>query len=269
MKSFSSDYLSLALDKAPVKFWQMLFPLPYKDDVFVNARERGLDPWDVAALIRQESEFNPSAKSRANAYGLMQLRPPTGRMLGRQQGMGVVSTNNLLNPGVSIKLGTEYLRQQLSSWDGDWFRTLAAYNAGPGRVREWLMWSNYKEPAEFVENIPFTETREYIQAVLRNADIYRELYSRGNVPVPDGIGKTPPPVQLASVVKPRVASTAPTRTAKAVPHPAPASRKVLPASTKKSVPAKTAAVPKKAAPKKAVTADRSSTQTTQKKREPA
>ena len=91
MKSFSADYLSLPLDKAPVKFWQMLFPLPYKDDVFVNARERGLDPYDVAALIRQESEFNPSAKSRANAYGLMQLRPATGRMLGRQQGMGVVS----------------------------------------------------------------------------------------------------------------------------------------------------------------------------------
>ena len=70
--------------KLPSKFWQMLFPLPYKDEVFVNARARGLDPYDVAALIRQESEFNPAAKSRANAYGLMQLMPATGRMLGQE-----------------------------------------------------------------------------------------------------------------------------------------------------------------------------------------
>jgi soluble lytic murein transglycosylase len=244
MKSFSGDYLSLPLDKAPVKFWQMLFPLPYKDEVFVNARERGLDPWDVAALIRQESEFNPGAKSRANAYGLMQLRPATGRMLGKQQGM-IVPTNLLLNPGVSIKLGTEYLRQQLASWDGDLFRTLAAYNAGPGRVHQWLMWSNYREPAEFVESIPFTETREYIQAVLRNADIYRELYGKGNVPVPEG--KTPPPVKLATAVRPRNAG------------PVPAKRVAV--SSKQPVPA-----PRKAAAKKAVAADRSDTQ---KKREPA
>jgi soluble lytic murein transglycosylase len=273
MKSFSADYLSLPLDKAPVKFWQMLFPLPYKDEVFVNARERGLDPWDVAALIRQESEFNPTAKSRANAYGLMQLRPATGRMLSRQQGMGAVPTSLLLNPRVSIRLGTEYLRQQLASWDGDLFRTLAAYNAGPGRVRQWLMWSNYREPAEFVESIPFTETREYIQAVLRNADIYRELYSKGNLPVPDGIVKTAPPLRLASSAKPTVSS----RVAKAAPHAAlaakPAPKKVLVTSKRPvalpeaAVPGKATPVPKKPAPKKAVAADSSTT--TSKKREPA
>ena len=177
MKSFSADYLALPLDKAPLKFWQMLFPLPYKDDLFVNARARGLDPYDVAALIRQESEFNPAAKS-PYAYGLMQIRPATGRMLSRQEGMGAVSTSLLFNPAVSIKLGTRYLRQQLDSWDGDWYRTLAAYNAGPGRVHQWLNGSDYREPEEFVESIPFTETREYIQAVLRNADIYREIYSK-------------------------------------------------------------------------------------------
>ena len=243
MKSFSGDYLSLPLDKAPVKFWQLLYPLPYKDDVFVNARERGLDPWDVAALIRQESEFNPGAKSRANAYGLMQLRPATGRMLGRQQGMRAVPASLLFNPGVSIKLGTEYLRQQLSNWDGDLYRTLAAYNAGPGRVREWLMWSNYREPAEFVETIPFTETREYVQAVLRNADLYRELYATGRVPIP----ASPPPIQRASLVRP-------SHSAKAVHHAAPARSK------------KRSAAAKKAAPKKPVTADRAAKP---KKREPA
>jgi soluble lytic murein transglycosylase len=257
MKSFSADYLAMPIDKAPVKFWQMLFPLPYRDELFINARARGLDPYDVAALIRQESEFNPGAKSRKSAYGLMQLMPTTGRMLGRQQGMGVVPTNLLLNPGVSIKLGTEYLRQQLSSWDGDWYRTLAAYNAGPGRVREWLKSSNYREPVEFVESVPFSETREYIQAVLRNADIYRELYSKGNLPVPEG--KTPPPVKLASLVKPGMPIHA------APPAARPAAKKVLVSSKRPAaLPAK-AAPAKKAAAKKAV-ADSS---TTQKKREPA
>jgi soluble lytic murein transglycosylase len=220
MKSFSADYLSLPLEKAPEKFWEMLFPLPYKDEVFGNARERGIDPWDVAALIRQESEFNPTAKSPANARGLMQLEPSTGRMLGRQQGMSV-PTSLLFSPAVSIRLGTEYLKQQLKSWDGDWFRTLAAYNAGPGRVHQWLAGANFREPVEFLESIPFNETREYIQAVVRNADIYREIYSKWKVPAQTTV-KTPP-VQIAKLVKPEAAASP---------------RKVATSSAKKSASAK-------------------------------
>jgi soluble lytic murein transglycosylase len=253
MKSFSADYLSLPLDKAPVKFWQMLFPLPYKDDVFVNARDRGLDPFDVAALIRQESEFNPGAKSRANAYGLMQLRPATGRMVGRQQGMRTITTGLLLTPAVSIQLGTSYLRQQLDGWDGDWFRTLAAYNAGPGRVREWLMSSNFREPAEFVESIPFNETREYVQAVLRNADIYRELYS-GKYALPPA--KPAPAVKLASLVTPAEPKPAPRKASATSVAP----KKVL-VSNKRPAAAKTGAS------KKTVARGPSTKQ--QKKREPA
>ena len=107
----------------------------------------------------------------------MQLLPTTGRMLGKKEGMGLVSVSQLTNPSVSLRLGTNYLRTQLDSWDGDWYRTLAAYNAGPGRVHQWLKDANFREPLEFIESIPFNETREYIQAVLRNADIYRELYA--------------------------------------------------------------------------------------------
>jgi soluble lytic murein transglycosylase len=177
MKSFSGDYLSLPLESGLPKFWQTLFPLPYKDDLFRNARARGLDPYYVAALIRQESEFNPAAKSGASAYGLMQLIPSTGRLMGRQEGIPGLRTSMLLNPAMNIRLGTQYLRVQLDNWGGNWFQTLAAYNAGPNRVREWLMWGTFREPAEFVESIPFNETREYVQAVLRNADLYREIYS--------------------------------------------------------------------------------------------
>jgi soluble lytic murein transglycosylase len=177
MKSFSGDYLSLPLENGLPKFWQTLFPLPYRDDLFRNARARGLDPYYVAALIRQESEFNPAAKSGASAYGLMQLIPSTGRLMGRQQGIPGLRTSMLFNPALNIRLGTQYLRAQLDNWGGNWFQTLAAYNAGPNRVREWLSWAAYREPAEFVESIPFNETREYVQAVLRNADLYREIYS--------------------------------------------------------------------------------------------
>jgi soluble lytic murein transglycosylase len=202
MKSFAGDYLSIPLEKASTKFWQMLFPLPYKDEVFESARARGLDPYYVAGLIRQESEFNPVAKSRANAYGLMQLLPSTGRMLGRKDGMSAVSASLLLNPAVSIRLGTQYLRGQLDSWDGDWYRTLAAYNAGPGRVHQWLSWANFREPVEFIESIPFNETREYVQAVLRNADIYRQLYSGKRALDSEPKPKTSIPLQLAALMKP-------------------------------------------------------------------
>ena len=177
MKSFSADYLSLPLENAPKRFWQMLFPLPYKEEVFRYAKSKNLDPYYVAALIRQESEFNPAALSPARAYGLMQLVPSTGKMVGRQEGVSVPSAGALFNPTLNIRLGTHYLRGQLDTWSGNWEQTLAAYNAGPGRVREWLTWSNYREPAEFVESIPFSETREYVQAVLRNADMYRQIYS--------------------------------------------------------------------------------------------
>ncbi len=206
MKSFGGDYLALPLENAPIRFWQMLFPLPYKDQVFESAKARGVDPFFVAALIRQESEFNPGAKSRANALGLMQLEPATGRMVGRQQGMRVVPTSLLFDPGVSIRLGTQYLRGQLDSWDGDWYRTLAAYNAGPGRVHQWLKWADYHDPVEFIESIPFTETREYVQAVLRNADMYRELYSGKHDRELEAPRKELPPVKIADLVQPRTAS---------------------------------------------------------------
>jgi soluble lytic murein transglycosylase len=199
MKSFIGDYLAIPFENAPLKFWQLLFPLPYRDDVVHQARTNELDPYAVAALIRQETEFNPDAKSRANAYGLMQLLLPTGRMVGRQVGVNVPSAGTLLSPSVSIQLGTRYLRGQLDNWSGNWAQTLAAYNAGPGRVKEWLSYGTYREQAEFVESIPFNETREYVQAVLRNADMYRTIYGERHPSMPDvkELSTDVPPVVLS------------------------------------------------------------------------
>jgi soluble lytic murein transglycosylase len=178
MKSTVQDYLSLAFDSAPMRFWQLLFPLPFRPALDDFAKQRDLDPYMVAGLIRQESEFNPSVRSHANAYGLTQIIPSTGRQLARMNGIKPFSVGLLLQPETNINLGTTYLRMLLDEWGGKWEETLASYNAGKGRVVNWVTWGQYREPAEFVESIPFNETHEYVQAVIRNAAIYREIYGK-------------------------------------------------------------------------------------------
>ncbi|MGP8243419.1 MAG: transglycosylase SLT domain-containing protein [Bryobacteraceae bacterium] len=178
LKTMVPEHLSLALDQAPRKFWELLFPLPYRGELEAAARRHGLDPSLVAGLIRQESEFNPAALSSARAYGLTQVLPATGRRFARKEGIPRFTPAVLLQPAANLRIGTSIIRSMLDSNNGSMEQTLAAYNAGPNRVAEWLSWANYREPAEFVESIPFTETRDYVQAVLRNADMYRRLYGK-------------------------------------------------------------------------------------------
>jgi soluble lytic murein transglycosylase len=176
MKSLNSDYLNLPLANAPEKFWQFLFPMPYRAELMGSARAADLDPFLIAGLIRQESEFNPQALSPANAYGLTQVRPGTGRQFASRAGVAAFTNRVLLQPAANLKIGVTILRSMLDKNNGNLEQTLAAYNAGPVRAAEWVTWNTYREPAEFVETIPYNETREYVQAVLRNADIYRRLY---------------------------------------------------------------------------------------------
>ncbi|MDR3703337.1 MAG: lytic transglycosylase domain-containing protein [Candidatus Sulfopaludibacter sp.] len=176
MKGMSPEYMELPLESSPRKYWELLFPLPYRGELTADAAERGIDPYLLAGLIRQESEFDPGALSPARAYGLTQVRPGTGRQFARSAGISRFSAGMLYEPAVNLKIGSSILRSMLDQNGGHLEQTLASYNAGPARVSEWLTWNNYREPAEFVESIPFTETRDYVQAVLRNADIYRRLY---------------------------------------------------------------------------------------------
>jgi soluble lytic murein transglycosylase len=178
MKAFGGDYLSLPLDQAPRRYWEALFPLPYRADLDAAAKRQGVDPFLLAGLIRQESEFNPGAVSPAKAYGLTQVRPGTGRDFARRAGVERFTPNLLFDPGPSLKIGAAVLRSMIDQHGGKLEPTLAAYNAGPVRAADWITWGNWREPAEFIESIPFTETREYVQAVLRNADIYRRLYGQ-------------------------------------------------------------------------------------------
>jgi soluble lytic murein transglycosylase len=176
IKHYAPGYLSMPLDSAPDKFWRLAFPLPYRKSLEEYCRAQMLDPYLMAALIRQESEFNPKAVSRANARGLAQVMPATGRQLSRKVGIPRFRPAMLFTPDTNLKLGTYYLKQLSDELQGRWDAALASYNAGKSRVTTWLAAGNYREPAEFVESIPFNETRAYVQSVLRNAEVYRKLY---------------------------------------------------------------------------------------------
>ena len=169
-------YTSAPIDELPFDYWRILFPEDYWSTIQTEAQRNGLDPYMVASLIRQESEFNPRVVSYANAYGLMQLEPSTGRQMARQTGLSNhLDPNALLDPAVNIKLGCAYLKQTLDRFGGQQEYAFASYNAGESRVDDWKASGDYGGIDEWVESIPFEQTRDYVQALMRNEQIYREL----------------------------------------------------------------------------------------------
>lgn len=176
MKHSGLPYFALPIDQVPNIYWQLLFPKPYWADLVTDSQRNGVDPYLVASLVRQESEFNAGVVSHANAYGLMQLIPSTGKAAAKKSGIKHFTTNDLLNPAINLQLGTLNLKQVLDRFGGQAEYALAAYNAGDVPIRQWLSSNDYKDIPEFVESIPYTETREYVQAILRNREMYRALY---------------------------------------------------------------------------------------------
>jgi len=175
MKRAVPSYFAVDIPDLPRPYWEALFPRPYWSDLKKFSVANGLDPYLVASLIRQESEFNPAAVSRANAVGLMQLLPRTGKLVARQEKLHY-NPSQLFTPAVNVQLGTRYFRGTVDHFGGSIEYALAAYNAGDDRVEEWLGQGKYRDPQEFIESIPFTETREYVQAILRNANVYKQIY---------------------------------------------------------------------------------------------
>ncbi|HZC43977.1 MAG TPA: transglycosylase SLT domain-containing protein [Acidobacteriaceae bacterium] len=192
LKQKVQSYFAMPMDAIPRPYWDLLFPQPYWPVLQSDAKAQGLDPFLVASLIRQESEFNPTVISYANAWGLMQLLPRVGSQLARQQHVRPYRTEFLLIPQVNLKLGTVYFRQLMDEFNGQPEYALAAYNAGDDRVKAWLANGPYGSLPEFVESIPFTQTREYVEAIMRNREMYRRLYG-GPAPVlPTDATKTIP-----------------------------------------------------------------------------
>jgi soluble lytic murein transglycosylase len=167
LKRYAPGYLHAPLPRLPGEFWRLSFPLPFRESLERHARGSGLDPFVVAGLVRQESEFDARAVSRARAYGLTQVLPSTGRDVSRRLGISGFQPTRLFDPDFNLRLGTHYLKMLLDQFGGRWEPALASYNAGKSRADAWLKRREYREPAEFVESIPFTETRNYVQSVLR------------------------------------------------------------------------------------------------------
>jgi len=166
---------SAPIKSIPLAYWRILYPEPWWATIKSESAKNNLDPYLVASLIRQESEFNPSAISRANAYGLMQLLPAVGKQMAKEEGMSHFQTFQLLDPATNIRLGTRYLRKTLDRFGGVPEYGLAAYNAGDERVVDWQAAGPYSGIDEFVESIPFTETREYVEAIQRNRETYKAI----------------------------------------------------------------------------------------------
>lgn len=193
IKNVLPTYLFMPREGAPERFWQLAFPLPYHSLIVKYSTQAGLDPFLVAALIRQESEFNPKALSVSKAVGLMQVMPAVGRELARKVPVRGFRASQLTSPETNIRLGTYYFRRLLDSCDGKVEDALAAYNAGRSRVTLWRGWGPFENINEFAETIPFAQTRDYVQIILRNAELYRWLYASEPVaPEPEsGALKTP------------------------------------------------------------------------------
>ena len=175
LKRAVPNYFAVDLPSLPRFYWEALFPKPYWIELKKFSEENALDPYLVASLIRQESEFNPNAVSNKNAVGLMQLLPKVGKGVAKQEKLKHFNPSQLFMPAVNLQLGTRYFRSMVDKF-GAFEYALAAYNAGSDRVEDWLGQGKYRDTEEFVESIPFTETREYVQAIMRNANVYRKLY---------------------------------------------------------------------------------------------
>ncbi len=169
------DYAQMFPEEMGQEEWDIFYPLTHWNDIKYWAKQRNLDAFQVAGLIRQESVFNPTAKSHANAYGLMQLLVPTAQSMARKYGSSpVTGGGSLFNPALNIELGTAYMRDQLTKYGRVEYMAVA-YNAGPGRVVQWAKILPL-EIDEYVEAIPFRETKGYVQGVIRNSAQYRRLY---------------------------------------------------------------------------------------------
>jgi soluble lytic murein transglycosylase len=170
----------------PLDVWKVLYPLPYEAVIRREAAKNNFDPMLAAGLMRQESTFQADALSGQNAIGLMQVIPKTGRLLARQLHVRFAPAK-LFQPEYNIQLGMLYI-SGLVKLTGAPEYALAAFDAGEDRIAAWKAERNYDEIPELVESIPFSETRDYVQIVLRNSEVYRMIYGQSGAPASTSAG---------------------------------------------------------------------------------
>ncbi|MBA2244886.1 MAG: transglycosylase SLT domain-containing protein, partial [Gemmatimonadetes bacterium] len=168
--------LQQAAGSTNARLLRILYPFPYRAMIEAEAEEKGLDPFLVAALTRQESMFVARIASPVGARGLMQVMPETGRLVAASAGIPRWDAELLYQPEVNVHLGTRYLAEQIRAYDGSLPSVFSAYNAGPHRVEQWKRFPEYGDEELFTERIPFQETRDYVKILTRNRELYRGLY---------------------------------------------------------------------------------------------
>jgi soluble lytic murein transglycosylase len=178
MRRAYPQFLSAGGQQLPVEILQVIFPLTYWPSIQRESKARGLDPYLIAALIAQESTFDAKVRSAANAWGLMQVLPSTGRRIARQIGIRNFRTSSLTDPETNLKIGAYYFSRLVKQFGGTYY-ALASYNAGENRIVRWKAERPGIDEDEFIDDIPFPETQNYVKRVLGTAEDYRKLYGPG------------------------------------------------------------------------------------------
>ena len=187
-QSFKLSWLKPMKDKnnaAPRELYTLLYPFYYRDIITQYAQDYDLDPFFVASMIREESSYDTNIISHAGAYGLMQIMPYTGRDIAKRLKIRQFNANMLFQPEVNMQMGIWYIQNLMKTFNNNYALVAGAYNAGPGRMKQWLQKQNKSNtekqdflvnPDEFIEDIPIDETHRHIKKVMDSYYIYKELY---------------------------------------------------------------------------------------------
>jgi soluble lytic murein transglycosylase len=161
---------------------QLLYPRYFYDYILDDSKTFGADPVLVLSIMREESRFNPRAKSEAAARGLLQFIITTARDIGRDIGLVDITADDLYDPRIVIRLGTKYIATLSKQFGGNKYAVVAAYNAGPKQVALWQRLAPSPSDDAFVASINFDETRDYVKKVMHSYRQYHELYGSAGVP---------------------------------------------------------------------------------------
>jgi soluble lytic murein transglycosylase len=201
MKRAYPQYLASGGEDLPPAVLEVIYPLDYWPLIEKYSKANDLDPYLMAALVAQESTFTADVRSSANAYGLMQLLPSTGRRYAKRLGIRPFATSSLTKPETNIHLGMTYFKDLVDRFGGAYY-ALASYNAGDSRVAQWMMERPGVAADQFVDDIPFPETQNYVKRILGTAEDYRRLYGEGRL-APGSLKDAPPAKPLRASVSSR------------------------------------------------------------------
>ncbi len=157
------------------KYTPFLFPMPFQNQILAESKAHKIESSLVYSLIRQESGFNPAARSPTDALGLMQVMPKVARKIAKTHKISLGDSAELFQPDLNIKIGTLELKERLAEFKNNYVLAIASYNAGTDPVHGWVKSRKRKEVIEFIEEIPYEETRNYVRLILRNQIIYKRL----------------------------------------------------------------------------------------------